>query len=138
MAIEGMKFILDLWDENTLKILNPSALSDGDFSDLQDRISKIRSLAAGDGLLALETILDEQGLPEYLREGLPMVINGTDSEELYSVLTGRLRGETDSSRRMTAALYIQGLLALQQGLNEGETLLLLKALTGDIAFFTNG
>ena len=60
MFSDGVKSVMDLWDENVLENLNPSSVSDEETDESRRLLGEIQSAARGSGLLALEARLDEK------------------------------------------------------------------------------
>jgi flagellar motor component MotA len=106
----------DFWPEDFLKSLNPESLERNEEIAVIGDIVKVRNEASSMGLLVIESFAENEEFPEFFRIGLKMIADGTDPDEVFRVLFEKLESDAeDAKKTMKNALYLQGVLSIQEG-----------------------
>lgn len=102
--------------------------AEGDLKPVIDVLVGLSEKARREGLLALEDDLDNLEDP-LLKFGLLLVVDGTDPEIISAALVNCLAA-VEPDRLLSAVVIIEGVLAIQEGVNPRTMRALLGAYLG--------
>ncbi len=103
------------WPDDFPDTINPGLMDRERTVEVIGHIARARDCAAKDGLLALESMTEDGSLPEFFSEGLKLVADGTDPEEVVEWLLEHITAEDDAAEKTAKAVYAVGVRGIQNG-----------------------